>query len=457
MGQDALAGDPVPPLPLTPQEEGLLFPIDVLFTNLPGDPTSAVPGLPGVSFGPGTGSGPFDRVFGSQNGHWVLSADTDLPTTEDEVILVDGALGAREGTPAPWAPGEAIGLIDTKLGINDAGDWVFATDTDGPTASDEYVVSVVSGTFSAVAQEGQPGPIPGSAWGGDLDTGVIDDDGTVGLAGSLTGVPATEDEVLVLGAAVLGQQGVTIPGGQLGNEFWEVFDLDKYWISADGTSWLVQGDLTGDTSTDDVVVVDGSVVVQEGVVLPGSGFGEPVDTSGIVGTAMSWTGRWFVRGNNDVSELDWVYSDGAVLAAVGDPIVDGGLELWSDAEFGDCFFLHVGNSSGNFVIGGVSDGPTAANGVLVFDRRIAFVRESDPIDLDGNGMFDDDTFFDTFGNDDAVLTDGGLFYFVATIKDGTGTRIGQGFFVADLSSIGAPIFEDGFESGNTAAWSTTVS
>lgn len=449
--QDELAAvDPQPPQPLTPEQEGVLFPVQVIHTDIPGDPSAAVPGLAGTSF-----QG-FDRPFGSPNGHWILSADTDLATSEDEIILVDDALMAREGTAAPWTAGENVGLIDTKLGINDSGDWVFATNTDGPTVSDEYLVSVASGVFSAAAQEGQTGPVVGSMWGSTLDSGVIADDGTVGLAGSLTGVPTTEDEVLVLGATVLGQQGVTIPGGQLGNEFWEFFDTDDFWISNDGTHWLVQGDLTGDTTTDDVVAVDGTVVVQEGVVLPGSGFAEPVDASGIVGVRMDWGGTWYVRGNNDVSEQDWIYRNGAVLAKTGDPIFQGAMESWTDAEFSDCFFFHVGNSSGSYVIGGVSDGPTEANGVLVLNDRFVILRESDPVDLDGNGMFDDDVYYNTFGNDDGILTDDGLFYFVATLKDGTGAGIGDGFFVMDLSSLGTPIFEDGFESGDTGAWSNTV-
>jgi hypothetical protein len=146
-------------------------------------------------------------------------------------------------------------------------------------------------------------------------------------------------------------------------------------------------------------------------------------------------GNWYVRGNNDVSELDWVYSNGAVLAAGGDEIFPAAGENWDDTDFSDLFFLHVGNTAGDFVIGGVTDAASLTNGVLVVNNETVAVREGDPIDLDGNGMFDDDAFFDTFGNDDAVLTDEGLLYLVATVKDGTNTRIGQGFFEIDLTSI----------------------
>lgn len=413
-----------------------VVPISVIFTNLPGDPTAQVPGHPGIEFGPGTGTTHFDRPYGSPNGNWILSADTTYPTTEDEVILVNGAVVVREGTPAGWTGGaENVGLIDTQLGINDAGDYVFTTNTDGPTTADDYVVLFSSGVFTAAAQEGQPIPaLPPATYDDTLESAVVSSTGTVGLSADLIdgGPPTSQDDILVLGATLLAQEGVTVPSGQVGAETWENFDLNDYFIAADGSSWLVQGDLNGATATDGVVAVDGAVVVQEGVILAGSGFPDPVDLAGIVGVHMDPGGNWFVRGNNDVSEDDWVYRNGTVVATLGAPIFTGSIEVWSDAEFADCFFFHIGNSAGDYVIGGVSDGPTASNGVLVMNGTDEVVRESDPIDLDGNGMFDDDTFFNTFGNDDGVLTDDGLLYFTATIKNGAGTVIGQGFFVADL-------------------------
>lgn len=437
-----LAQDGTPAAPVSGGDAatGPIIAVDVLFTNLAGDPTAQVPGHPGIEFGPGTGTTHFDRPFGAPAGNWILSADTTYATSEDEVILVNGAVVAREGTPALWTAGENVGLIDTRLGINDAGAWVFATNTDGPTTADDYVVRFSGGTFIAAAQEGQPvGPLPGATWDDTLDSAVIASDGTVGLSGDgLDGVPATEDDVVVLGTAMLAQEGVTVPTGQTGTEAWENFAIDALWISADGSQWLVEGDLLGATATDEVVAVNGAVVVQEGVILAGSGFANPVDSGGIVGVHMDPAGNWLVRGNNDVTEQDWVYRNGAVAATLGDPIYAGSTEVWEDAEFADCFFLHVGNGYGDFVIGGVSDGPAASNGVLVLNATDEVVRESDPFDLDGNGLFDDDTFFNTFGNDDGVLTDDGLFYFTATIKNGAGTVVGQGFFVADLTGLIGP-------------------
>jgi hypothetical protein len=438
-------------LPSPSQTRGAASPpIDIVFTNLTGDPSAAVPGLPGLEFRPGGGTNNFDRIYGSPNGNWILSALTTAASNGDEVILVNGAVEAREGTPAPWT-GEAenIGPFNTELDINDRGDWTFSTNTDGPEGSDEYVVRVIGGNFASIAQEGQAIlALPGASWGSTLRNVVIDELGNVGLTGYNTGgVDPSQVVVLALGPGVLAQGGVTIPSGQLGDEFLEVVDFSDVHLSADGGSWLAQGDLTGDSAFDDVVLVDQVVVVQESVVLAGSDFAEPVDTSGIVGVHMDAGGNWFVRGNNDVSEQDWVYRNGTVIARTGDPITTGATELWADAEFSDCFFLMAGNSRGDYVIGGVSDGLEPSNGLLVANNAFIVAREGDPVDLNGNGIDDDDLFFNTFGNDDGYLSDGGLFYFTATLKNGAGSAVAQGIFIADLrEALGIDeIFADRFE------------
>ena len=121
--------------------------------------------------------------------------------------------------------------------------------------------------------------------------------------------------------------------------------------------YLLRGDLSGLTATDGVVTYDNVVRVQEGVILAGSSFVNPVDDVGIVGAHLDQAEHYFVRGNNDATEDDWVYRDGVGIVAGDEPIHTGATELWTDAEFADCFFLHVGNARGDFVIGGVTTGP----------------------------------------------------------------------------------------------------
>ncbi len=418
--------------------EGAPFDVTVIFTDLATSSTSLVPGYPGARFSS------FDRPYGSPIGNWIMSADTDRPTDADEALLVNGLVELFEGDAAAWAPGELVGLLDQKMAINDSGDWAFVTNTDGATTADEYVVQSISGVLSAAAQEGGAiptltPPLSGAGpftWGSTLESPVIASDGTVGFSSdSIGGAVTTENDILVLGTALLGQEGITQPPGQLGTEFWENFDASDYFISADGAHWLAQGDLTGSTASDDVLVVDGAVVLQEDVIIPGSSFTNPIDGSGIVGCFMDPAGNWFARGNNDTTEQDWVVRNGVVAAAIGDPIYTGATELWDDTDYSSGFFLHVGNSGGDWVIGGVSDAPTDSNGVLVANGTVEVMREGEPLDIDGNGSFDDNAFINTFGNDDAVLTDDRTLYIVVTMRDDTGASIGDAFLSVDLSSI----------------------
>ena len=58
------------------------------------------------------------------------------------------------------------------------------------------------------------------------------------------------------------------------------------------------------------------------------------------------------------------------------------------------------------------------------------------MDLDGNGLFDDNTFIDVFGNDDGVLTNDGLFYFVASLQDANNVSIGNAMIVMQVPEPG---------------------
>ncbi|MEM9774180.1 MAG: hypothetical protein AAF902_06340, partial [Chloroflexota bacterium] len=81
-----------------------------------------------------------------------------------------------------------------------------------------------------------------------------------------------DDDAIVLAGAVLLRKGVTVPPGQSGtstDRTLDNFDLSDFWTSDDGAQYLVQGDLSGSTSSDDVVIVNGAVVLQEGFAVPG--------------------------------------------------------------------------------------------------------------------------------------------------------------------------------------------
>jgi hypothetical protein len=436
--QDADRGQGLP-VPGVGSWSAFSAPAVSVYNNLPGHVKNAVPGLPGISFFATTGVTAFDRPFGTGNGRWILTALSAQATTMDEVLLVDGALVAQEGTPAPFAAGENWGTFNQRCAINSTSEWVVTMNVTPGTINDDYVVKVTAGpTYTVLAQEGAGiGALPGVTYDDFLDSPSIDDGGNVGFeADGIDGAITTStDEIIEFGGAILAQEGVTIPAGQAGTpQAWENFDLDDFFVSADGLHYILKGDVVTTPTTDDgIVVVDGTVVLQENQIIPGSGYANPIDGAGIVGVFMDPAGNWYARGNNDTTEEDWVVRNGTVVAAVGQAVPGTG-ELWDDAVFLACFFLHVGNGVGDYVIGGVTNNAnTALDGVLVHSTFGVIARESDGIDLDGNGLLDDNAFFNTFGDDDAVLTDAGRLYFTATIKNGAGTVLGQGFFQLDLA------------------------
>lgn len=529
--------------------------VAVVFSNVATSTTSDVPGFPGIKFEPGSGTTNFDRPWVSPNGlHYAIVCNTTHAATEDEVLLVDGAVVGREGTPAPWVAGQNWGVIDTRVGIDDAGDYVFCTNIAPGTVNDDYVIHVTPGpTYNIFAQESLPvgAPVPGATWDDNIDSAIltsagisVSDDGIDG-----GGVTTADDEIIVLGSTLIAREGVTVPAGQAlgGANAWENFDLEDTWINAAGTSVLIKGDLLGATTGDDVLVLNGNVVLQEGQIIPGSAFVNPIAADGILEVSMDQGGNWYARGDNTGS-IDWVVRNGTVVAETDQPIgvsgerivlratLDGAQEVpptgstatgqgfflvdtiantltyritytgftnveqaahihgfapaganagvlytlplgatkegvityaeseeegiltgqtyvnvhsdvfpggeirgqilqvpeaWDDATFADCFFAHTGNSLGDFVVGGVTNGPVSANGVVVLysgGNRHVILREGDPCDLDGNGLYDDGLFFNTFGNDDLQLLDDGSLLFTATLRDGAGVATAQGLF-----------------------------
>ncbi|MGD2017704.1 MAG: hypothetical protein PVJ89_06305 [Planctomycetota bacterium] len=409
-------------------------PSEVLLTNVVGAARSQVPGLPGVAFQPGAGTTHFDRVYGHPSGRWVLTALADLPAGEDECLLADGELVLREGDPAPWTGGaEDCGTLDRRCAISGRGDLVFATNTSA-SALDDYLPLRRAGTvprWTHAAREGDPVPgLPFATLDDAIDSPLVLDDGRVGFAADgIDGVASTsEDEVLVLGDVVLLQEGVSVPDGQAGGGQRPLENLDRgaFWASLDGSAWMVVGDLEGPTDVDDVVIVDGAVVLQEGVPVPGGGFAEPVAPGGVHGAFMDGGGRWFARGSNASSGADWVVVDGAVVARTGAPITPGASERWDDVGYGDGFAALAGNRLGDRVVIGVTDDPDPArNTVVVLNGEHVVAREGDPVDLDGDGVAADGLYIETFGTDDALLTDALDLLTVVTLRDAGGTRRGQ--------------------------------
>jgi len=417
-------------------------PVEVIYSEVVTSDTSLVPGLDGARFDS------FDRPTRSPDGtRWILTASSDLATSMDEVLLtgmVDGPgmLQVQEGTAAPWAKDENVGLLNGGYGINDAGMWIFGTNTDGPTSADEYIVMFDGSVFSVVAQEGNP--VPGyeatEVYGSTLDSALITNAGAGFRANATVGdLPSDQDNFLIFAGGIQAQAGVGIPAGQAGGamEFYENFDLTDYFVSGDAMFWAAQGDLTGTTSSDDVFIVGGSVVVQEDS--PVGGLAGTVST--ISTTYLSPVGDWFARGSNDGGQ-DWIVGGSAsagagteLIAATGDE-VPGGLpgETFSDAIFSSTFFSMFSNNAGDYVYAGTTSNPDEfGDAVYVLNGEEVVLRQGDVVNFpDGSTAF-----INIFNNDDGFLTDELVMYFTATLQDEGGADLGQALLRVDLGGTTA--------------------
>lgn len=413
-----------------------------IFSEVPGHPTAQVPGLAGVEFSA------FSRPYVSPNGqYWIMLASAGAVTTTDKVIVrgsgatyMGASLVVRENDAAPWAAGELIGDFSTTgdqvMGINDSGHYAFSNNTSA-TTNDEYIV-MYDGTWNIVAQENGalPAPFGSEVYGTSLYCSGITNSGRVAFQAPATvgSLPTTEDDFLFLGNAALAQTGVTVPGNQAnGTTYpWEVLDTYDFYVDGTGTNHIIQGDLsTLATTEDDIVAVNGNVVIQEGHPLPGTAPHYPEGTYAVREIFMSRGGQYMVRGEFE-NDDDYLFVNGAVAALTGDDVPGFPGEHYDDARFSATFFHMVANSSGQYVFGAVTDNADEErDAVIVYDNglgvREVLLRQGDAVDLDGNGLLDDDAFIDVFNNDDGFLTDDLWFHFTADLINAAGASIGQGY------------------------------
>jgi hypothetical protein len=157
------------------------LPSTTLYSNTPGAPNSTAPGL-GAPFDQGSStSAAFVRPFVSPTGlQFAIEADLEtltsvpgsVPTTANEIYIINGAVFLQEGNPVPGVPGRNAGLLDDQIGINDAGEIFITLDLDGSTTDDEAAVYFdPMGTPTLIGQDASPipglgGPLFGSSFSG---------------------------------------------------------------------------------------------------------------------------------------------------------------------------------------------------------------------------------------------------------------------------------------------------
>ena len=210
-------------------------------------------------------------------------------------------------------------------------------------------------------------------------------------------------------------------------------------MSGNGLNTIYQGLLQNvgtETATSPAILVNNAVVVRQlGPVNGVSALAQTINSAGVAQVSNAgWVTRFSLNdGANDQTRTDVVYRNSAILAKTGDAVATGSSENWNGtfaASPQNQTFSNVAlNNFGETLIAGWTNAQSN-NEVLVLNDRykqIVVARFGDPIDLDGNGQFDDDATIAAFLTDRAVLADNLAAYYVVRVATGAGVVRGQAF------------------------------
>jgi hypothetical protein len=207
----------------------------------------------------------FDYQISDDESHHIhdLLMDTGS-TTNDGFVYVDGALVARELDPAAGGIGGENWDNFDIMSINNAGDYIFSGDTDGSTATDEFIA--YNGTIAI--REGDT--VGGQTLGSSVNAGSINN---LGQAVFIWTVPAGEglffaaDAANLAGAVLLLQTGDAIDTDGNGTGDFTVTDFNASNIIGPGLTLAEDGSVYVEVDIDDG---GGSVeaVIRLGLTIP---------------------------------------------------------------------------------------------------------------------------------------------------------------------------------------------
>jgi hypothetical protein len=364
------------------------------------------------------------EIYRSPSGNrWILA----FRTTQSRVGILTGqgstaevAFIADGNTQLPWTddinpdfyrvevPG-AGGITSLEVdngtyAINDAGD--IAISLRETFSNNRVIAKRVAGVWSVAVRETTDIPFEatGEVFGGVLvPFGISPDGADVYYRASATvgTLPDAQDDFIVLGPTVI-QYNVSTVAGSGGRTFDNLGNALDVRSGADTTSWMVSVDMSGATTDDEAVLVDGAIVVREGGTLGGLG----VRGAGRLGAvAISGDGTQYIhRGQQTSGTVDWVNRSGAIVAQRLAPIVPASATTWAAfPNFARTFLSLDVNNAGQFsILGGTS---TAGQNIarLVYNNERVLLSDRDAIDLDGNGLADDSAFADFNGGSGGEL------------------------------------------------------
>lgn len=394
----------------------------VIFSGIAGDATNVAPGVTDAGFNDSTGSQTtFDRPFASPDGSWIgFVGDLEVTGTFfDEVVVAyqvgnpTGGVSVREGFDVPGGPtGRLSVAFDQRVTLLNDGTFGFTSNTrNGSTTTGEDYFFRYNGTaVDVVAQEGTV--VNDGTLTIGIDSPYLASTGAAGYSSYVSEADVNEQARVIFDGATVAAAGNTPPGAPQPTV---VFEFQSTHFGNNGQSYLTQARSFPPNRTVDTTIVNGNVVLVGGTQVPNSGFASVMPDTGPTFAAMNEAGTWFARGSN-VDGFEWTLLNGDVLAAEGDSVAAGSSLTWSEFDG-----ITVDNNDNVVLIGLASDGLQHA----VFNGTDILASTGDGVDLDGNGLLDDNLFIRDFSVDDAVLSTAGEFVFAARLQDAAGSPMGQ--------------------------------
>jgi hypothetical protein len=408
---------------------------NVIYTEIAAHSSGTVPGAKDAAGNPVATNwlALEDLAVRENGGDWMVKGRTTQATTLDSILVRGSALVgtafAQDGQPMlGGAIGEQYDFFDSPIPAawDTAGNFVFGARAKGGVASvfekmikvstlNVHTISVQMGDAALGLIDNPPGNSGNEFFGNSMNGSHLLDDGRVGFVNTpITNLSSTRYPAFFRGNTSFKQSGVSVIGG----EIWDNFGLSDVGGTPDAAHWFAEGDTENvNTAIDGILAVDDSIVIQEGSAV--AGLGTPV-MADIFFTRMVSNGHWFSRGD-DPLDNDWAVRNGVVLAKTGDAVPGG--ESW-----GAIFSSFTGDTAGNWLlVGSTNNGDLNLDTVMVYNGTNVLMRESDPIDLNNNGLYDDNIFLASFQANDTHLTADGYVNFLATLKDGAGVLLGDAY------------------------------